>query len=166
MWDQSHIISKMWVRSSQMLYLLSFPTVYTKVLSSGLCEAEAHGIKETVQTHKKVSSLIDLAIFTFTVKCSNFHVFPVSPNSSCEVAGAVAHNASNSSPTTSNTQINGSPSSAVQYANTISAKLWTFKEQRWTCNATRTCRQCSGSRWHDRQRSRSCLLPALHQLYE
>lgn len=35
-----------------MLYLSSFPTVYTKVLSSGLCEAEACGIKETVQTHK------------------------------------------------------------------------------------------------------------------
>lgn len=48
----------------------------------------------------------------------------------------------------------------------ISAKLWPFKEQRWTCNATHTCKQCSGSHWHDRQRSHSCLLPALHQLYE
>lgn len=63
-------------------------------------------------------------------------------------------------------QINTSPRSAVPYTNTISVKLWPFKEHRWTCKPTRTCTQYSGSHWHGRRRSRSCLLPALRQLYE
>lgn len=55
---------------------------------------QKHVVLKDCSDAQKVSSLTDLAIFTFTVKCSNFHTFPVSPNSSCEVAGAVAHNAS------------------------------------------------------------------------
>ena len=45
-------------------------------------------------------------------------------------------------------------------------KPWPLQGRRWACSPTRTCTQCSGSRWRGRQRSRSCLLPALHQLYE
>lgn len=148
-----------------MLYLSSFPTVYTKVLSSGLCEAEACGIKETVQTHKsyQVSLIWPFSLSLYSVLIFAYFLYlrirPVKLQEQLLTMQALIKH-------TSNAQINWSPSSAVQYANMISAKLWPFKEQGWTCNATHTCRQCSGSRWHDRQRSRSCLLPALHQLYE
>lgn len=40
----------------------------TQALSSGLWEAEAYGIKETVQTYKQVLSLTNLAIFSVELK--------------------------------------------------------------------------------------------------
>lgn len=115
--------------------------------------------------YKKVSIFTNLAIFTLELawKWSNFQICPLSAIQSCDgFAEASAHSAGTDLQPHQTSPIH--TLLTVPYANADLVKP--FKEHRWTRDPTRTCTRYSGSRWHGRQRSHSCLLPASHRLYE